>query len=901
MAQNFSNNHGASHGSPPSQQANGYEDLMGSLKSPGLAGPAAPFQQPSFATTQWPMQLNWQQTASQGNFPYSMSSQMSPVNQMSWNQNGQEGYVPFAQEEEDDGLFTVDDTELMGQNGQQHSSPNLDMSAGQQISQAQQHKQPGQLPSLSSSSPLVLPPPQIRTGVTDGPAPVPASPKVNNAATTARAAELRAKLLANRGPKITSRQASPAVKSHDLSDIKKAQLLNVHKHTNGESESEINQQQASAAASAPTNADQKTDDKPGLQPPLTSPTNTTTSLNGAIDTLMADARDAVDAPKPGSALTNGKYTETSAGKPASVSTNDANQTEHPTSEPSRALSRNRSLSELSEPGEIRSGATTPTPAGTQELSRSIDSTKAVQEDKDQAEKLARQNEVQMAYQPLKKPKANKAEAKGPQAKALPPPKQTAGKIQQLDRKPSLDKKSGGYEQLPIREDSRREEHRERARVYDLREDFGDPRRTLVSEAYPTPYDLDRNDAARRQRMTEENARRAAEYKRNLDAQRARQSAQDNSKSSKQKHSHEVELIKQPQSAAADTGRKDSLMSNVPSNTEVQKQYSVDGRQDVDAVMPSPPVQPTESNEDINDWLELTNFYDQEYREERLELFRQKRALDIQREEIERKDQQLQERTLRTRAQSILTTSTPSPATRRASIANVRMPPPPIPLKQANNDAGIKIKSSALSAGLPASQPSSPTLKRQHAEDDTETSRLQSMDKRARLDTNNIPPDERPLISPASAKEDKAPARGEPLPLESRMSRYDDWPPPPPRGRPRSRSPDFRRRSLSPQRRRYSQDYSPGPPAGRFRDYSTGPRRPNDQRACFNCGQRGHYHGKCPEPRRDGRDSQAAPRRYEQYIPPPPNYVLPNYMGKTPQANPPPPKSRVNSVSKIEEV
>jgi len=890
MAQNFNNSHGAPHGSPPFRQPNGYEDLMGSLKSPGLAGPAAPFQPPGFAPPQWPM-MNWQQNPSQGNFAYSMPSQMSPVNQMSWTQNGQEGYVPFPQEEDDDELFTVDDTELVGQNGQQHSIQNVGTSGNMQIPQSRQQVQPGQLASLSSSTPLTLPPPQVQAGMAPGPPPVPVSPKTNNAATTARAAELRAKLLASRGPKAASRQASPAFKSNEISDTNKAELMNTTKQANGKPQSEIAHQAASAASTHTL-----TGNKPSLHPLITSPTNTATSLNGAIDTLMADARSAVDAPKQEAPLTNGKHARLQSNGNSAQATNIVKQTGGMTMEPTLAMSRIRSASELSEPGEIRSGAATPTPAEQPESSTISDSSRAMQDNQDKEEKLARQNEVNKAYQPLKKPKAHKPEQKGSQAKASPPPKQMPAQPQKQNRKASLEKRVGDYERPPIPEESRREEHRERAKDYDRRDEYRDSRRTSISEAYPSTYDLERDVAARRQKLTEDNARRAAEYKRELGAQRARQSALDKSKSSKEKQTRENESKRQLQSAAADADRKGSIMSEALTNTGMQTNDSGDGRQGVDTVMLSPRAQTVEGNEDVNDWLELTEFYDEEYREKRLELFRKKKALDIQREEIEREEHmQLQERTMRSRAPSIIPTATSSPATRRPSTVNVRMPPPPLPLRQANNDPGIKIKNSALSASLPASQTSSPTLKRQHAEDDTETSRTQSMDKRARVDVHGLPPDERPLTSPASARGERASVKGEPVPLESRISRYDDWPPP--RGRPRSRSPDFRRRSLSPRRRRYSQDYSPGPPPGRFRDYSAGPRRPNDPRTCFNCGQQGHYHGQCPEPRRDGRDWQQAPRRYEQYKPP--TYISPNYLGKNPQANPP--KSRVNSVSKIEEV
>lgn len=172
-----------------------------------------------------------------------------------------------------------------------------------------------------------------------------------------------------------------------------------------------------------------------------------------------------------------------------------------------------------------------------------------------------------------------------------------------------------------------------------------------------------------------------------------------------------------------------------------------------------------------------------------------------------------------------------------------------------------------------------------------------MDKKARLETNGLSSDDRPLTSPTSTRGERPSIKGEPLPLESRMSRYDDWPPP--RGRPRNRSPEYRRRSLSPRRRRFSQDYSPPPPPGRFRDYSNGPRRP-DERMCFNCNQYGHVQGHCTEPRKDGREWGLS-SGYQSYGSS--KYISPNYRGKYPLAKPPPPansRSRYSSIGRIED-
>lgn len=848
MAHNFNN----SQGQPPSQM-NGFEDLMGSLRSPSVSNPLGQ----GFQLPQWPLQGAWPQANAPGAFPFNMPQQPASLNQIGWNQNNQAAYNGTNQD--DDEMYTVDDTDV-------ESSGNVQMSDSQPLIP------PGGLPSLASSSPLTLPKPQF--GVPSlGPPSVPKPNSTTNATATARAAELRAKLLASKG----SKSGSPAVKTKELSDAKKTKLMDILKQTSGGSGPQAKDETMATDPSAP--AINKSNDKPTLPGPV-SPTTTATSLGGAIDSLMSEARDAADAPESHDTM-NGKPAKAGEVQMAEVQTQPK---EGVTSKPRHVAIKSRSPSELSEPGEIRSGPTSPTDAAPKEP-KAVATNGTKQVTKDKQEKLARQNEVKKAYQPLKKPKGAKSDQRNGQGKPLLQSK--APPTQPHQPKKMNTERTGDYERPSIREEPRREQFREQAKGYDRRDvDNRDLRRSSLPQAYPTSYDLERDVAARRQKLTDNNSKRAAEYKQTLDAQNilAREPATDNSRPPTAPLKQASEGVKVAQPSAPDSSRKASVVSNV-NDTGNQNGIAEVAAQDPDTVMQSPHTKLTDTDEDINDWLELTEFYDEEYRERRLKLFRKKKALDIQRAEVEQEEErELQERTLRTRAQSIIPIgSGRSPSVvRRASVAgsNPRMPPPPLPLRETNpSNDGIKIKDSALSAGLPASQITSPTLKRQYAEDNTENSRLQSIDKRVRLDTSvaNGFPDDRPLTSPTSAKTDRPPVKGEPLALEQRMSRYDDWNP---RGRPRSRSPEYRRRSLSPRRRRYSQEYSPGVPAPamRFRDHSTGGPRRQFGHTCYNCGQHGHVQTHCPEPRAGSRQFQQQ-RGYDQY-------VSPSYKGKNPAARPP---------------
>ena len=261
---------------------------------------------------------------------------------------------------------------------------------------------------------------------------------------------------------------------------------------------------------------------------------------------------------------------------------------------------------------------------------------------------------------------------------------------------------------------------------------------------------------------------------------------------------------------------------------------------------------------------MTEYHDEEYRHRRLLRFRKKQELDAARAELEREDQMdLEERNHR--AHTTVSPPAFSSVQRRASIASIanpsRMPPPPLPLplRESNNDRIGDI--------APLSQASTPTLKRHHAELDTD---VQPAEKFVRTTDNGI---RTRGSSPATS------FKGEPLsarfpprppPLEDRMTR---------------RGSDFERRNL-PRRR----SPSPGYPyrhadsGDRRRSYSPRPRmrgglppplaleRPY-QKSCFKCNKTDHQQKDCPLLRHDSRDNPPGGPGFP---------VSQNYKGKNPR-------------------
>ncbi len=859
MAQNFVR--ATAHGSP-THANNDFTGLMGSLISPGLP-PATSLQQnfgmPFYSGPPW-------QNGGQGNYNFNVSFQGSPVSQDAWNQNGSDDYMALGQDEEGDedhdSLMVVDDTEILKnlQNNQQFNQNGAISS----IKPKEYHDlpiKPAQLPNPDLSSPLALPQPRLQDLKAPAPAVVTKSPIVNDSA--ARAAELRAKLLAKRPSTAASPRASPAVKKADLPNTPQTSTQELH--INGVQTTKMKAENAPEKAAlqipAATKADEKFTSKPQDQPqgrPV---------KDDEIEHLIAQARNAADTAQPDAKMTNGgRADRANVEKPTNFPTNGVKPTKRAVLDIRPALQQKRTCSSEMSEGEIHSGPSSPTVA--QPSPKITESKESEQIDQEKNEKLMRQDEVNKAYNTLKTAKqpATDPAKTGSQmpdhskTEQLPSPKLSHKQLKQQAWK-QRNGYAGSHDLYP---DSRRDRERDRDRNPNGRDDERDSRRPSTSQAFTSPTQVERgtrrrpsDDEIRRLQRTEENARRAAEYKKNLEAQRAAKQASDNSKTSsppKEVRRQEAEpQASQTPKRLNNRGESDATQLRI--DTRMATVESASGEQDIDTVMLSPTGQTLEGDEDIHDWLELTEYYDLALREKRLTWYRKKRALDIQRAELEREEQlELQERSMLKRAQSVLPPNTPPKVTRRASIVHAKMPPPPLPVKEANN-VGIKIKDAALSAGLPTSQTPTPTLKRQHVEDDLENRRIQPADKIARTALNSHAANEKPLTSPASVKGEGPAARGD---------RYI-----PRQGR--SRSPGFRRRSLSPRRQRHTR--SPSPYENRFPP--SGNALPRYLRTCHNCSQPGHVVNECPEPRRDGKEWNR-PNEYQQW-------VSPNYRGRNPVA------------------
>ena len=864
MSQNFNGYRGTPHGSPPLHAKNDFTGLMGSLISPGPA-PISPLQQafgmPFYNATAW-------QNGGQANYNFNVPFQGSPVNQDAWNRNGGENYVPLGQDEEEeedgDSLMAVDDTEIL-KNLQNSQQPNHNGGISSQT-QAANHEipvKPAQLPNLASSSPLALPHPRLQGPTAPAPPLVTKSPMVNNSA--ARAAELRAKLLAKRPSTTASPRASPAATKAELPSATQSNSQELH--TNGvrtkKAKTEDASKNAALQATVATKAEEKSTSKPQEQP------QGKAIKDDEFEHLFASARNAADTAKPDAKMTNGsRIGRASVEKPADLPANDVEITKPAVLDLRPALQKSRPSSEMSE-GEIHSSPSSPTVAPPSP--KATETKESKQADQDKNEKLIRQNEVNKAYQPLRtsKQSATDPAKSGPKIPDHSKPEQSSSpKLSNKQLKQQAWKQKNGYAgSHDVYPDSRRDREWDRARDPNGRDDDRDLRRPSAPQAPSNLAQVERDarrrvsdDEIRRQQRTEDNARRAAEYKKNLDAQRAAASkkASDSSKvSSSPKDVRKQEVEPRPsQNFKTSNVRDESDASQLRIDTQMPTVESAPGEQDIDTVTLSPTGQTVEGDEDISDWLELTEYYDLAHRERRLTWFRKKRALDVQRAELEREEQlELQERSMLKRAQSILPTNTSPKATRRASIVHAKMAPPPLPLKEANN-VGIKIKDSALSAGLPTSHTPTTTLKRQYAEDDSDTRRTQPADKIARTELNGHVANEKPLTSPGSVKGEASVVRGDRyIPRQAR-----------------SRSPGFRRRSLSPRRPRCSR--SPSPPHGN-RTFSSGNGFPRHLRTCHNCGQPGHIVNECTEPRRDGKEWNR-PSEYQQW-------VSPNYRGRNPVA------------------
>ena len=268
------------------------------------------------------------------------------------------------------------------------------------------------------------------------------------------------------------------------------------------------------------------------------------------------------------------------------------------------------------------------------------------------------------------------------------------------------------------------------------------------------------------RMVENNARAAAKYKKELE-DKARQ--MDSFRGRTDKVDNVGSVI-----ANDDRGVRERPASISAATEAAEKTLLVDYRHK------------NERAEDLEDWLKLTGYYDTQKRNQRLTLFREMKAADAHRAELQRQAEQLgivptQSVQPQESKEATLTRNMTFPQNVRTSSA-VAMQPPPVPSQEGNNDLGIKIKNSANREKL-----SSPRkLKRVHADDNPESG--YSKPKLQRLDSNGRNDQSRPLLGSATTKREQEFSEDR-VSVDDRNYRR--------RSRERSRSPQARRRSLSP--------------------------------------------------------------------------------------------------------
>ncbi|MCJ1274903.1 hypothetical protein MMC21_002701 [Puttea exsequens] len=873
---NYNNTNQAS---PPPHQTEGFESLMGSLISPA---PTTPLQ--TSLQSPW-AQMGWPHSNGQINYGFSMPFAGSPLSTMAWNTNTQNGIVE--PEDEDEDMHSVDDTGVKNENSQ-YSGQTGSMADQSQAVSGQPYPSASQLMGLNCSSPLA-PQSKVHNQVKGNLRKSTQSPKVKN---EARAAELRAKLLASKIAREGSRQESPVVKLPDESENKAPTTQALVKQLNGSMANTTETRTASAVKQIPSATVN------GAPESLVTGRASATAVSD-IDfaNLFAQAQIPHTATQSDQKPSDGSARNAARLPGSAEDGSDVAPSINPGLSSQQMMGRDTTSPMLSEPGEILSRS--PSPTKLPQMSRTeAENAKLATEEKQ--EKLTRQSEVSKAYQPLKKseapisapkitsrtcsPKQTAAQevASGLQTKVSDQSKRIPvasearpGSNKDNPKAKALQKRSN--QQPEAREESRRDQLREQAYDYNRRDNFNDLRRTSISQTFLKPLSIQQEAQERRER-TENNSRRASEYKKQLEAQRPefrKGSMDDSTRSAEPSQLNGTDPVR-ILSSADNPMQREPVPSVTNDKSNEAFRHATKNQREADIDMLSPTAQAPQENSELNDWLEATNYYDLNYRKRRLALHQRKKALDKQREELEREECELQGIAYVTRAAS--TSVVNSPQTARHSISSSKMEPPPTPFKDANaNEADIKPRE--RDPATPAAPP--PFRKRPHDEDDRESRRMQPAEKLPRLDTtttaySSYHPPATATTSPTSAP---PVVKEEPLPLEHRIARSNSMHYPP-RGRARTRSPLPGRRS--------SREYSPGFPNAQSRPP-----------ICYSCGQRGHTRRTCNEPQQAPYQAHSESQSYR----PPPRlggegrsanaaaddrpgaaykqWVSPNYLGRNP--------------------
>ena len=815
MSEHYNNPSGYTQGSPPARSNTGVEGLMSSLISPGPTTPGQGGNQ-----LPWIGMQDWA-TNMQSQLGLHLPTQVQASNQTMFQQNSEDDYAPYEPPEP-----------------QEPYSPNMNLGSG--IHQSTDGAAFNRASLQSQPQPLFVKPPLASPGLSSEQRATgaPSTPGSDAGAHSKRLQELRAQLMASK--KIKSRESTPVLRP------KSSQTAPQHQDQGPPTIASVPKanENGIATSKAVTNGSAKS----------TKPSHAMSGrgFSKDLDNLLNEVRNET--------IEGGQGLHT-AGKPESNGSSSLPKNAQSTLEsrsavmppmrpplPRPVVSDDLSDGEIRDDEEVQLPAqqipTITTPAlakkdslASEEKSRRESEVEAAYSSQsgtprdrlDSAEKIRRQSQVDLAYSPLKR-----SSGSGPKPGSGPLDASSRKGSGQTQKSPKSNVEPSGRPWLT----------QPRARgggigEYDsYKPAYRKPVPIQPPSAAEPPSSLGKRTAAgdradfERRRAVEQNERAAEAYRKAINAG-ARPTPS--------------RVISHTETLYLGNATEDPM--------EVTK--TVESRPDPDSpISPKQQTQTPSADADLSDWLELTEYYDEEYRARKLQRFRKKKELDKARLELEQEEQmEIQQRSLfRTSAHA--TSGTPPKA--------IKMAPPALPLREIGNTNHTT--KAAAPAAQAEKQVATPTLKRQHAEDDTDP-----RNKIARVDTVNRsvrggPPSSSTIKGETSPT---FPGNG-PVPLEHRISR-DDGQVSYQRYRPReeSRSPDYqnRRRSASPDHRRYSVP------------------EPGFVPTCHHCGQRGHYRNQCVDLRRDGKDN-----RYHggggggggaRGGRPPNTWVSANYQGKKP--------------------
>lgn len=811
MSQNFNGYNGASQNSHAPTGQN-FEGLSGSLIYPDPSTPV----QPNYGQA-WPGPQGWQ-NHSQNNYNFGLTFPPPPIDPGAYFPNNQEDFVPF----DKSANFYENDNVVTNISAGSRVPPLTQIGEGEE-SDATREQMKSRLqelmrhPAMKRPSSEMQGQPQVQHTATLSPAPKPDANALND-----RAAELRAKLLAKRG----STPVAPSSVVSKPTDPPKGNandaIVSLKPTDGAQAAGLLARKTTDKVAKAPLRPN------PSDNPPTNSSTPSLDKANAStdIDGLFAEARAAVLAESTN--LQRRASKAEIAGTKVAEKINKRPTTTAPVEKPSEAStseSHRRSFnnstpsSEMSELGEIRSDSGKPSrtsnPSEVTKLQETKESREETKENRDKDRNFDENFHRPIDDDVMKQ--TTKTHGQGFEAADMASPKASrnvssnksdTSTPQHLFQNPKIDNRQDRNGHPSSTQEPRRDSDQVRRQGPNTQETGNRPRPGLGYQQW-SPYDRDRTShqrdgEGRRPQPprydVNENARAAAEYKRELEARR-------------QANSQKAEIAKDHNRERAEPAKdynkkeRETVQQQIPKkimseaqqftpNSRSNDQY-VKFADDIKAIGRDNRANDVSRElseqdnhdkiEDVRDWLEMTGYFDVQYRKKGLARFRKLRAIDIEKAELERERAELEReaqsdlegRSHFARSQSAFpresverstSGSVISPQVIRSSIS--AMPPPPVPAKEATDDMGIKIKDSANRENFPSRRANedgmrsapkhyegvkAPThpLKRHHEpdEDDPELAGARPADKLARTDFKGRMDESNFVRSPARGREE----------------------------------------------------------------------------------------------------------------------------------------------------